>query len=312
VAERKPEPPAPKQAIPAPAEKAVAEPVKKTPVKATPPKPKPEAPKPEAAKPEPPKPETPKPVEKAEKAAPPARPDKPDKPDVSRKPDKPDKPEKLAKAEKPSPAAKKPKPADKAAETSQKSSKTAKAETKAKPDNDGEDDFASVAKSVKEMGKAAGSTGRSAAKPQQTAAANDQRGDSLSEHVNRALRPGGATTAAAAGGASQASAGPVTASEKDAVRRQIEQCWNLPSGAKDASAMIVSIRVEMNIDGTPRSAIIANPDRMDSDPLFRATAESAKRAVLNPRCHPLKLPPDKYEQWRTITFDFNPAEMFRT
>lgn len=305
VAERKPEPPALKPAIPAPAEKAVAEkavaePVKKTPVKATPPKPKPDTPKPETAKPEPPKPEPPKPVEKAEKAAPPARPAKPDKP------------EKLAKAEKPVPAAKKPEPADKAAETSQKSTKAAKAEAKAKPDNDGEDDFASVAKSVKEMAKATGSAGRSAAKPQQTAAAKGQGGDSLSDHVNRALRPGAATTAAATAGASQASAGPVTESEKDAVRRQIEQCWNLPAGLKGTADMVVKIQLEMNIDGTTRSAVITNPGRMDSDPLFRATAESAKRAVLNPRCQPLKLPPDKYEQWRTITLDFNPAEMFRT
>jgi hypothetical protein len=30
---------------------------------------------------------------------------------------------------------------------------------------------------------------------------------------------------------------------------------------------------------------------------------------LNPRCHPFKLPPEKYDHWRTMTLIFNPKEM---
>jgi hypothetical protein len=105
---------------------------------------------------------------------------------------------------------------------------------------------------------------------------------------------------------------PMTISEIDAIRRQIERCWNLPAGAKDAENLVVEVAVEMNADGTPRTAAIANQTRMRSDPFYRAAAESALRAVLNPRCHPFKLPPDKYDRWRTMTLVFNPKEMFGT
>jgi outer membrane biosynthesis protein TonB len=105
---------------------------------------------------------------------------------------------------------------------------------------------------------------------------------------------------------------PVTMSEIEAVRRQIERCWNLPAGAKDAENLIVSIRVEMNIDGTPRTAVATDQGRMRSDPFYRAAAESAVRAVLNPRCHPFTLPREKFKRWQTMTLVFNPKEMFGT
>jgi hypothetical protein len=105
---------------------------------------------------------------------------------------------------------------------------------------------------------------------------------------------------------------PVTMSEIDAVRRQIERCWNLPAGAKDAENLVVSIRVEMNIDGTPRTALVTDQGRMRDDPFYRAAAESAVRAVLNPRCHPFTLPREKFTRWKTMTLVFNPKEMFGT
>lgn len=105
---------------------------------------------------------------------------------------------------------------------------------------------------------------------------------------------------------------PVSMSEIDAVRRQIERCWNLPAGAKDAENMVVSIRVEMNIDGTPRTALVTDQGRMRDDPSYRAAAESAVRAVLNPRCHPFTLPREKFTRWKTMTLVFNPKEMFGT
>jgi hypothetical protein len=32
------------------------------------------------------------------------------------------------------------------------------------------------------------------------------------------------------------------------------------------------------------------------------------RAVSNPRCQPWPLSPDKYNAWRTITFNFDPRD----
>jgi len=103
---------------------------------------------------------------------------------------------------------------------------------------------------------------------------------------------------------------PLTISELDAIRRQIERCWNVPAGAKDAQEMVVEIHVEMNPDRTVRTYTILNPGRMHSDTFFRSMAESAVRAIL--RCgrdQPLQLPPDKYDTWRSFTLSFNPREM---
>jgi outer membrane biosynthesis protein TonB len=98
-------------------------------------------------------------------------------------------------------------------------------------------------------------------------------------------------------------------SEIDLVRRQIEQCWNLPAGAKDAHKTTVEIRVVMNVDGTVREANLSNTARMAIDPFYLAMAESVLRAVLNPRCQPFKLPPDRYEIWQTMVLNFDPREI---
>ncbi|MCK4939268.1 MAG: cell envelope integrity protein TolA [Rhodospirillaceae bacterium] len=102
----------------------------------------------------------------------------------------------------------------------------------------------------------------------------------------------------------------LTISEIDLVRQQIARCWNLPAGAKDAHEMVVDLRVLMNPDGTVSNAQIENQAQMALDPFFRAMAESALRAVLNPNCSPLKLPPEKYENWKELSLQFNPKEMF--
>lgn len=100
----------------------------------------------------------------------------------------------------------------------------------------------------------------------------------------------------------------MTISELDAIRSQIEACWNIPAGARNARDLVVDISVAMNPDGTVRQATIVQRSRMSRDPFYRAAAESALRAVLNPRCSPLRLPPQKYNQWKFFTLSFNPRE----
>ncbi len=99
-------------------------------------------------------------------------------------------------------------------------------------------------------------------------------------------------------------------SELDALKRQIEGCWNFPAGALNAQDLVVEIRVLVNRDRTVRQASIVDVARMRRDPYYRSAAESARRAVLNPRCSPLKLPPAKYDLWRSMTLRFDPREAF--
>lgn len=102
----------------------------------------------------------------------------------------------------------------------------------------------------------------------------------------------------------------LTMSERDSVRRQIEPCWNVPAGARDAENLVVDIRLRLNADGTVMTAEFVDRARAARDTFFRAAAESALRAVLNPRCSPLRLPPKKYEEWKNMVLSFNPRDLF--
>jgi hypothetical protein len=130
--------------------------------------------------------------------------------------------------------------------------------------------------------------------------------------IEQALGPSAEAASASASSRTHDPTQPMTVSEIDEVRRQIERCWNVPAGARDAGDHIVTIRVEMSPDATPRSAIVLNETSTRGNAFHRAAAESALRAVLNPRCHPFRLPVDKYERWKTMTLVFNPKDMLGT
>ena len=96
----------------------------------------------------------------------------------------------------------------------------------------------------------------------------------------------------------------------DLVRQQITPCWSIPAGAKDAGDMRIGIRISLNPDGTLRGPPrIEDTSRMQGDGVFRAFGESALRAIQNPRCTPLRLPPDRYAMWNEMTIVFDPREL---
>lgn len=105
----------------------------------------------------------------------------------------------------------------------------------------------------------------------------------------------------------------VTMTELDAMQRKVFQtvspCWNVPAGAKNAENLAVLVRLNMNPDGTVQSAGIENQARYYSDAYFQSAADAAKRAVLNPKCNPITLPPDKYSVWREIVINFDPKDL---
>jgi hypothetical protein len=100
----------------------------------------------------------------------------------------------------------------------------------------------------------------------------------------------------------------LTTSELDLVKQQIYQCWNVPLGARDANDLLPEFRVTMKRDATVQSVVLLNTERY-GDPTFRAAADSARRALFNPQCTPLKLPPDKYDEWQTFTITFDPKDV---
>ena len=103
---------------------------------------------------------------------------------------------------------------------------------------------------------------------------------------------------------------PLTLSEVDALKTQIERCWIVQAGARYAEDLVVTIRVFLNPDGSlRREPQIVDDKRLAGDPFFRAAAASAIRAVL--KCEPFKMPFTKYHRWREIELTFDPREMLR-
>jgi len=68
---------------------------------------------------------------------------------------------------------------------------------------------------------------------------------------------------------------------------------------------MVPIVVRVREDGAPTAAYVKDTARFESDANYRVAANTALRAVMNPRCHPWPLPPGKYETWRIMTFNFD-------
>ncbi len=105
-----------------------------------------------------------------------------------------------------------------------------------------------------------------------------------------------------------------TISELDFIRRQLLDCWYLPGGAKDLQNMRVTIRVELNSDGTlMRPPIVVDRIGRNTADLafFRIFEESALRAVracTDPE-DPLQLPPGEAGKWRDLEFTFDPRDM---
>lgn len=98
----------------------------------------------------------------------------------------------------------------------------------------------------------------------------------------------------------------LSASEVDALRRQIAGCWTLPAGIEGIADMVVQLRIQVRPDRSVQRVTIQDQGRLERDLTFRTVAESARRAV--DRCSPLSLPPDKYGVWRDIVMNFHPED----
>jgi outer membrane biosynthesis protein TonB len=99
----------------------------------------------------------------------------------------------------------------------------------------------------------------------------------------------------------------MTMSEIDALRSQMMKCWNVPVGAPDPRALVLSLKVQLNQDGSVAGLPQLVETQGLSDPYFRAASESAIRAVK--MCAPYNLPAEKYDTWSNVTVVFDPTKM---
>jgi len=255
--------------------------------------PKPEPPKPEPPKPAPPKVEAPKPVPKPEppkpepvkapepKPVPPARP----KPVEVKAPTPEPKPEppKVASVPTPEPAPKpKPRPEPPPAQA-RPAPEPKKEPPKPEPKRD---EFAALADSLLKDRR----------QPAPAPAAPRDELAAIRSALEQSPNQGAVTDQ------------PLSISEQDALRRQLEGCWNIPAGARDAGDLVVLIRVRLGPGGQVlEKSPVVDGGRMARDGFYRAAVESALRAV--DICNPLRLPPEKHALWKDMTLTFNPKDM---
>ena len=103
--------------------------------------------------------------------------------------------------------------------------------------------------------------------------------------------------------------GPLGLSDIDRLRAHLSKCWDPPIGAAGSDTLIVDIIVSLDRDGRVLSAKVDNKLRFNTDRIFKVAAEEAIRATRE--CSPLPLPPEKYEQWKSFVFVFDPRFLSR-
>jgi colicin import membrane protein len=158
---------------------------------------------------------------------------------------------------------------------------------------------------------------RNAEKPTQAASSRPQStekefdADEISALLDKQKPSGGgakrSTQQAALGGERTTGGQKLSQSEMDALRGQVQRCWNIPAGAVDGDKLRVSVKFRLDRSG----ALEGSPEIISgggSSGVERAAAEAARRAVA--RCAPYNLPAEKYETWAEVIVNFDPSEMF--
>ncbi|MDR2158020.1 MAG: hypothetical protein LBO02_01745, partial [Holosporaceae bacterium] len=103
----------------------------------------------------------------------------------------------------------------------------------------------------------------------------------------------------------------LTDADAEAVSSQIYPHWGVPSGVRDAENIIIEMRIELRENGEviSSSVKILDEKRYATDYIFRAAADSARRAVLE--ASPLKISKNKIELFRNFVLRFNVKEALK-
>lgn len=204
---------------------------------------------------------------------------------VAKRQEKPSPPVKTQEPEKPKPE---PKPEEKPdLKPEQKKPEEKKPEEKKEKEKPKEDPLVAVLKSVKDT---AAKTESNAPKqqPSDSAAKNKSYSTKFDQNSPEAM------------------------SIRDSISSQVYPCWSPPVGARDAHELQVLVEVEYSEQGEPIRVELARESAAQAsrDPFFRAAADSAMRAVRNPKCSPLKgMPLESYHIWKSVEINFDPRNM---
>jgi hypothetical protein len=99
----------------------------------------------------------------------------------------------------------------------------------------------------------------------------------------------------------------LSADQRGAIGDHVRECWTKDAGALDVDKQRVLLTVTTDANGVARNAVVAGDDLARlGDPRFRAFAERAVRAIMDPRCANLPLPNNVLGRINVLTFRFSP------
>jgi hypothetical protein len=100
----------------------------------------------------------------------------------------------------------------------------------------------------------------------------------------------------------------LSAAQRGAIGEFVRRCWTTDPGMLDLDKMEVLLTVTTDGGGVVRRAVVAPQDegRVGANMRLRIFSERAVRAVMDPNCANLPLPPALLGQTRVFTFRFRP------
>lgn len=102
----------------------------------------------------------------------------------------------------------------------------------------------------------------------------------------------------------------LAASDVDALRLNIESCWNVGILSTEALNVVITIAFEMTADARPIESTIRQVSATGgSFPAQQAAFDAGRQAIVQCGTQGYGLPQDLYDQWRLVEITFNPARM---
>ena len=94
-------------------------------------------------------------------------------------------------------------------------------------------------------------------------------------------------------------------SETDVVLQQLRGCFNPRAGTEFNGNEVIKIRAKIDRQAYVRTDTVQIVDTniSNSNPYYEAITESALAIFYNPLCAKLKLPMDKYDEWKNMTIN---------
>lgn len=102
--------------------------------------------------------------------------------------------------------------------------------------------------------------------------------------------------------------GALSANQRKQIGEYVRRCYSEDTAARDYATYSAMITVTIDASGTAREAEVSPADiaRENADPAFRAFAERAVRATLDPECANFPMPQNLLGKTAQLTFRFRP------